>query len=292
VRAHVAELWPDDQLLKFDRSAKGTEANENCRFLIVRELGSGGSGSVFEAFDLDNGERVAVKMIHSITTSALSPHLFEQTRREIIASGKNLPNGVARVRYLNCGADGVLTIVQDYIEGPSLRVLIEEGTDIGRLLALLSKLARTVADLHKAGVAHRDLKPENIIVEDGIRPVLIDLGASKITGEADTLPTIGTLGYIAPERASRRATTSGSVPFGGEDVYALGRIAMDIWQKTAPVGSPGWIATFLRTLGLRSSLGMPRELATLICEMTEADPMKRCRDLELAADIFAAASKR
>jgi hypothetical protein len=275
VRANIAALWPGEQMLTV-HAAGDNDHRE--RFMIVRDLGGGGSGNVSEGFDLYTGERVAIKKIDLVGDRHTIASRLEQIGNEMAVLRDRLPDGVARARYLNLTADRSVVIVQDLVDGPTLRQLMDERVERGRLLLLLSKVTRTVARLHQNGVEHRDIKPDNIVVRDGIEPVLVDFGIALIEGRQDRLPAMGSPGYVAPERR-----IGGAAPFGAGDVYALGRIGMAVWPSAArDAGSrwPRWLARMLR----RGSVSDPLE--TLLSAMTAEDAFERYSDLFDAADRF------
>jgi tetratricopeptide (TPR) repeat protein len=280
VRARIAELWSSEDLI---RLAKGPEdeASEDAeqRFLVAKQLGAGGSATVYRAFDLDTGEEVAIKRFRFSAAEAGGAAVLEQLRREVLAEARRRVAGVVHIRYLNVARDGELVLVEDFVEGPSLRDLLNGTEARGRLLAILSAVTRTVGALHRAGLVHRDLKPDNVIVRDGV-PVVMDFGIASIAGVVDAIPRLGTPPYAAPEIGTPHAA-GGAV--GAEDVYALGKMAEEIWESRRPAASSGFLA------GLRHSAQddkMPDELATLVRAMTEPDPSRRFSDPEKAATIL------
>ena len=104
----------------------------------------------------------------------------------------------ARTRYLNINETGDLVLVQDFVDGPTLRKVLKDGTaDLANRLGFAAHLTRGVAALHQHAVAHRDLKPENVILRGGREPVLIDLGLAALMGSSDVFPGMGTPGLCA-----------------------------------------------------------------------------------------------
>ena len=185
------------------------------------------------------------------------------------AIGLNHP-GVARVRDLLIEPRGEVYIVQEFIDGPTLRQLYDSGAPTEQRVALLADVADALAALHAKGVVHRDVKPENVVVRDGKWPVLIDLGIALVTGSPDALERFGTPPYVAPEQAR-----GGKVDFRA-DIYALGQMIAEIWGAKLPGPFQ------FRFFGWRPQ-AMPPALGRLARRMLRANPERRYCDLKIIA---------
>ncbi len=182
------------------------------RYVLERVLGEGGQAEVWEARDELTGERVAVKILHSLTGSVPA-----RVRREIATLRRLRVPGV--VALLDEGVDeGDVFLVMERLDGrafPGRPQPLAWDDLCTTTLALLETLAR----VHAAGVIHRDLKPGNVLVSDDGRPTLLDFGTSweplgaHLTGSGEIL---GTPLYLAPEQIS------GDVITPRTDLYALG----------------------------------------------------------------------
>jgi hypothetical protein len=217
---HIEELAED-----VEEIAGGSSLNR--RFILIKRLGQGGFGVVHQALDLRDGLEVALKRI------ALSSVSDRQRRSRLIASlrseygaANRLPvhPGIARVRDILIEPGGTLFIVQDFVNGTSLRELYRPIPQAERLLLLLAGIAESLAVLKAKGIAHRDLKPENVIVRDQT-PVVIDFGIAYLDGSEDLLRRLGTSGYAAPEQ------TRGERSNWRADIYALGKMLSEIWGE-------------------------------------------------------------
>ena len=210
-------------------------------YAIRAELGSGGMGSVHLAevvepvAGLDRGTRVALKILH--------PHLLGQPgfERRFLREA-SLGRGVRHrnvVRTFDAaagewGGHPVHYLVMEYVEGRSLRALLDE---LGRLPeALLRETAHQVAAglaaIHAHGAVHRDLKPENILITDAHEVRIMDLGVAK-TLQASLAITergefAGSLLYAAPEQFGSGAVTAAA------DLYALGVVLHELATGTSP----------------------------------------------------------
>jgi len=177
------------------------------RYVIEREIGSGGMATVHLVLDLKHGRRVALKVLRSELAATLGAERF---LREIRITAKlNHPHILP---LLDSGhADGFLYYVMPYVPGVSLRGLLngEEPLTIDQIIRITLKVAAALDHAHRAGVIHRDIKPENILFSEGL-PVVADFGIAKAVSAAgpDNLTRsgfpIGTPGYMSPEQAAGR----------------------------------------------------------------------------------------
>jgi len=284
VRAAAVGIWRPEMIAELSPEDRVGPGGGSGRFLVLETLGSGGFGEVQRAIDLDTGAEVAVKRLrrHVGTDAATARTALATVRNEVIAAARVPNRFVARTRYLNMDNAGDLTLVQDYVAGPTLREALADGNlDFGRRMAIAASVARTVAALHKAGLAHRDLKPDNIILRNG-QPVLIDLGLAKLRGVVDVVAGLGTEKYAPPEQLA--GTGDDHRWLGREDVFALGRMIEELAKDDSGEEQRGGL--FGRRFGKRRSGRLDGPLATMVATMTVADVAKRDVDLDRVADLL------
>ncbi|MDH3290916.1 MAG: protein kinase [Gemmatimonadota bacterium] len=196
------------------------------RYIIERELGSGGLATVYLARDLRLGCRVAVKALRPEVTDALGAELF---LREIkITATLNHP---LILPLLDSGqADGFLYYVMPYVEGKSLRDRLnrEKQIPIDDSLTITREVADALGFAHEHGVLHRDIKPENILLEAG-HAVVADFGVAgaivraEEAGLLEGLIAVGTPMYVSPEQVA------GSTDLDGRsDLYSLGCVIYEM----------------------------------------------------------------
>jgi serine/threonine protein kinase len=189
------------------------------RYLIVRPLGAGGMGAVYEARDRVLEKRVALKILHA--TVARDPQTHARFLQEArAASALDHPNVV---KSLDFGEhDGAPFLVMDFLEGESFAALLAREGPLSpvRALSLLEPVARAVERAHRAGIIHRDIKPDNVFLacgeaDDACVPKLVDFGLARRTHDAQprltgTAATMGTPFYMPPEQAmgARDATAA------------------------------------------------------------------------------------
>jgi eukaryotic-like serine/threonine-protein kinase len=235
------------------------------RFLIERRIGSGGFGTVYEAWDGRLERSVAVKAIESGGAPG-----SDRVLREAQAAARLNHPGIVTL-YEMGEEDGNALLVTELVEGRTLAELNREGSlsdrEIGELGA---DLCEALAHAHARAVVHRDIKPQNVLVTDEGEPraKLMDFGVARLTDAAAmTAPgdVVGTLAYMAPEQAEGQ-------PAGPEaDVYSLALMLYESWsgahptRRTSPAATARAIGARLRPLR-RLRPDLPREL----CEAVDA----------------------
>ncbi|GHJ42248.1 hypothetical protein Sm713_78570 [Streptomyces sp. TS71-3] len=194
---------------------------------VAGQLGRGGMGVVWRAVDEVLGREVAVKELRTYTDAAAGElsDLRVRMQREARAAARVRHTGVVAVHDI-AEEDGRPLIVMELVDGPSLDdVLRERGTlGPGEAAAVGAEVLDALAAAHRAGVLHRDVKPGNILLERSGRVVLTDFGIAAMDDPGDGSDThltrsgelVGSLDYLAPERAQGRA------PGPASDVWAVG----------------------------------------------------------------------
>lgn len=246
-------------------------------YRVVRLVGRGGMGSVYEAVDPENGQAVALK--------TLASHLADDAglRRRFFAEIETLKSLVhpGIVRLLAFGEqEGMPYFAMELVRGRSVDDVLRREGPIGwqRALEIATAVARGLKVAHDHGVVHRDLKPANILLGDDGSIKLADFGIAKLFGQASLTShgsVVGTAEYMAPEQAAGRSTDhrvdfyalgasmfamlSGHPPFRGNSMLDL----LDKHQNA----SPPRVST--------ESAGVPAALDELIDRLLAKDPALR-----------------
>ncbi len=190
------------------------------RYRLGQQLGKGGNARVYHATDLKNNSTVAVKLF--FRELERDPSFVARFRKEVkIATSLRHEN---IVRTLDYGYDdGRYYLVMDYIEGCNLQDLVNRHGQmgLGQVVALVGQLCDALHYAHNQGIGiiHRDIKPQNVLVDKRQHVRLGDFGLARAianTGLTVTGPTIGTIGYLAPEQIQNAPLTART------DIYALG----------------------------------------------------------------------
>lgn len=208
-------------------------------FRIVRELGRGGMGIVYEAEQAQPRRTVALKMLRA---EAATPSLLRRFEREAQVLARLQHPGIAQV--YDAGSQRVGDTVLPYfamelVRGEPLTHYVERrGASLRERLELLARVADAVQHAHLSGVIHRDLKPSNILVTSDGSPKVLDFGVARVT-ESDTLHStqhtvlgqlVGTLAYMSPEQ-TRGAPDELDTR---SDVYSLGVVAFEVLTGRLP----------------------------------------------------------
>ncbi|MFL6694977.1 MAG: serine/threonine-protein kinase, partial [Ramlibacter sp.] len=174
------------------------------RYELLRVLGKGAMGVVYEARDPNLDRRVAIKtiMVDDLAPGAAAE--YEERFRTEARSAARLqhPNIVS---VYDSDRDGnTAFLVMEFIEGDDLKRHLDRGDrhDVQQALRLITDLLAALDFAHRQGVVHRDVKPANLLIEPGGRLKLTDFGVARIAGEATRTQgsMIGTLKYMAPEQ--------------------------------------------------------------------------------------------
>ncbi|MCO5171699.1 MAG: serine/threonine-protein kinase [Planctomycetes bacterium] len=195
---------------------------------VVRELGRGGMGVVYEVTDPALPRRLALKLI----LDRADPDALARFKREVELLARVRHPNVVAVHAVGRAPEGPY-VLMDLVEGEPLSRLVGRF-DAARAVEVVRALCGAVEALHAQGVLHRDLKPQNVLVRPDGTPVLLDFGlargvwADRLTRTGEVL---GTPRYMAPEQAEGR----GSPTHGARvDVYGLGAILFELLAGAPP----------------------------------------------------------
>jgi serine/threonine-protein kinase len=257
---------------------------------LLEEVGRGGQGVVFRAWQKSLNRTVAVKIIGigQLTTSA---HL-KRLRREAAAAAKLNHPGIVPV-YEVGERDGTYYFSMRFVEGDCLDEVVSRGLiSVRQAAELIAKVARTVHYAHEHGILHRDIKPGNILLDANGEPHLTDFGLARLVESGSTvtgsLEIMGTPSYMAPEQAvGNNAAVSRAT-----DVYGLGAGLYELLTGHPPFAGGTTYETI--HLLLDSEPRQPRlwnkkvdrDLSAVCLKCLEKDPRHRYSSaLALAEDL-------
>ncbi|MBL8678818.1 MAG: serine/threonine protein kinase [Myxococcales bacterium] len=271
------------------------------RYRVVRLLGEGGMGAVYEARPIDGSETVAIKVLAAqYAVDDVSARRFMQ---EAEAAARIAHPNIAYVTQMGREPSGALYIVQELLRGEDARTILQRrGTlSVGEAIAIALPVASALDAAHKHGILHRDVKPENIFITttpNGAIPKLIDFGISKFQDaqlendkRTQTGVAIGTPDYMSPEQARADRALDGRT-----DQWSLATVLFELLTARPPYVAQ--TATLVLTKIIteqppRIELFMPDippAIATVIHRALETDRDKRYRDMAAFADALSKAA--
>jgi serine/threonine-protein kinase len=250
-------------------------------YRLVREIGSGGMGTVFlaERVDASFEQRVAIKLLRGMPTREATERMRRE--RQILADLSH-PH-IARLIDGGNTADGQPWLVMEYVEGVPLNEYCRDANlSLGARLRLVQKICSAVQYAHQRLVIHRDLKPANVLVRPDGEPVLLDFGIAKLL--VDTGPGAQQTGmpwftpaYASPEQ--RRGEAVGT----GTDVYGLGLLLYEVVSGRMPPSDGTRLPPPSRgplVAGIRPG----PDLDLIVAKATHAEPERRYVSAAALAD--------
>lgn len=262
------------------------------RYEAIEMIGQGGMGSVYRAFDTALGINVVIKTVLEVDDYEKCAVRFQQEAK--LLSRLNHDN-LVKVYDFGSSESGSLYMVLEYIEGTSLKELLEKDgpLPLGRAVAILTRICQGLARAHEEKIVHRDLKPANIIVYDRKDPEpvqdevkIIDFGIahavdpekSQVVLSTDTGTRPNTIAgsplYMAPEVIHGESGTSVA------DIYALGCIFFELLTGRVPFQAD----TMVETFALHSEAAVPSVKEFCRYELPDADAVQSLIERALTKD--------
>jgi eukaryotic-like serine/threonine-protein kinase len=268
------------------------------RYEIIRRIGEGGMGAVYEARHTVIGKRVAVKVL--LEKFLEKPDLVARLLQEARLASSIGHENIVDVTDFGTTADGRAFVVMEFLDGESLAQLVirDAPLPVERSLGITRQVASALGAAHAKGIVHRDVKPENVYLVrrgDADFVKVVDFGVSKAVHASDESPewqrltrtgmVLGTPLYMSPEQAR-----------GGEDVdsradiWAVGVMLYECLTGEVPFRAPNYLGVISQVLTqeatspvrLRPELGIPPGVETVVMRALEKDRDQR---YQLMADL-------
>jgi tetratricopeptide (TPR) repeat protein/predicted Ser/Thr protein kinase len=259
------------------------------RYELIREVGKGGTGTVYKAYDTQLRRVVAVKTIRPDLAehTELVQSLVREARTLAGLSHKNI------VRVYDAGEiDGTPFLSMEFVDGQPF-----VGRSTPSSVGLLRKVADALAHAHAQGIVHCDLKPGNILVDRDGEPRVIDFGLARLRRDKQGGRTVpeGTPAYMAPEQVRREPGAVGPLA----DVYALGVCLYEALTGARPFDGDSASRIFDRILAREfvppraRRPEISRDLERICLRAMDADPKRRqAGAAELARELERATAAR
>jgi eukaryotic-like serine/threonine-protein kinase len=209
------------------------------RYRILQRIGSGGMADVWLADDTHLQRQVALKVLHA--RFAQDREFVERFRREAeAAAGLQHPNVVAV--FDRGDVDGTYYIAMQYLEGRSLKQLIDDGLSSEQAVGLIRQVLEGARFAHRHGVVHRDLKPQNVIVDGDGKATVTDFGIARagVSEITQTGSVMGTPHYLSPEQAQGLDVTAVS------DLYSIGVMLYEALTGRVPFEADTAVAVAMK----------------------------------------------
>jgi eukaryotic-like serine/threonine-protein kinase len=247
------------------------------RYQILRVLGEGGMGAVYQARDRELDRLIALKVIRP--ELAGNPSILQRFKQELILARNVTHKNVVRIFDLG-EADGVRFITMEYIEGSDLRSLLHETGKFSaaEAVAVIKQVCLALQAAHAEGVIHRDLKPQNIMRDRNGRIVVMDFGLARSLGDPGMTQTgalVGTLEYMSPEQAMGLELDPRS------DLYALGLIFYELLIGKSPFKADSALASLMKRTQEQAvpasdvDKNVPVAVSAIVGRCLEREPAKR-----------------
>jgi serine/threonine-protein kinase len=237
------------------------------RYKIVRKLGEGGMGEVYEARHVFIEKRVAIKLLrHEIVSNHEAVTRFHQEARSASSIGHE---NIIAIEDFGRLPDGRAYLAMEFLEGEPLDALIEDDKPpmpMPRALEIMTQVCRGLAAAHAKGIIHRDMKPENVWITPNPRMPghdlvkILDFGIAKVSGNdgaaehlTRTGAIFGTPFYMSPEQALGRGLDHRS------DIYSVGVILYQLFTGKVPFKAETFMG--ILTQHITTMPTPPRQLA-------------------------------
>ena len=249
------------------------------RYRLLHRLGAGGMADVWAADDQMLDRRVALKFL--LPRFSEDQEFVERFRREAAAAaGLQHPNVVG---VFDRGEhDGAPFIAMEYVQGASLKDLIDRGLSVGEAIEIIRQVLAGARFAHSRGIVHRDLKPQNVLVDAEGRARVADFGIARAgTSEiTQTGSVLGTAQYLSPEQAQGLPVTAAS------DLYSVGVMLYEALTGRVPFDADTPVAVALKQVSEQprppSQLNprVPPALDAVVLKALAKDPANRFASAE------------
>jgi serine/threonine-protein kinase len=263
------------------------------RYRILRKVGEGGMGAVYQAEHALIEKRIALKVLFPELTRRTD--LVARFLQEAKAASRIGHENVIDISDFGQSPEGLVYIAMEYLDGHDLSQLIKaEGPQAwGRARPILMQIAKALRAAHEHGIIHRDMKPENVfLIQREGRPdfvKVLDFGIAKSVNNEDGAPRLtqagmifGTPEYMSPEQAQ------GQTPDHRVDVYALGCVMYHLLTGSVPFWADNFMGILTKHMlepvipprQRNPGMGIPADVEAVCMRALEKERDKRWQDMD------------
>ncbi len=270
------------------------------RYRIVRKIGEGGMGAVYEGEHTVIKRKVAIKCLHA--QYATNQEMVNRFHREAMAANAIRHPNIVEVTDMGRFEDGAVFMVLEFLEGKELAAVLKQtgAMPLSRVVYIISQVCDALSSAHEAGIVHRDLKPDNIYLcprgeDDPDFAKVLDFGIAKFRetggqGMTRTGMTMGTPNYMAPEQAQASKDLDHRA-----DIYSLGVIIFHLITGVLPYDDESFPMLMVKVVSYPAprmssvSPEIPPALDELVDRMLAKNPAMRpssCKEIKAALAQF------
>lgn len=257
------------------------------RYLLQRQIASGGMATIYAGLDTRLDRPVAVKIMHAhlANDEAFVSRFIKEAKATAALSHPNIVS--IQDQGWNEGGPPAVFLVMELVEGSTLRDYLNENGPIAveQTFQLINPVLSALAAAHKIGIIHRDIKPENILISRDGRIKVADFGLARNMAMGQTLTVessvvLGSVSYLSPEQVQRGVADARS------DIYAIGILLFEMLAGSKPYSGETPIQIAYRHVNDRIpniqtiNSAVPASLAELVYEATAPNPDHRPKDAE------------
>jgi len=257
------------------------------RYLLKRQIASGGMATIYAGIDTRLDRPVAVKVMHAhlANDEAFVSRFIKEAKATAALSHPNIVS--IQDQGWNEGGPPAVFLVMELVEGSTLRDFINENgpLSVEQTIQFITPVLSALAAAHRIGIIHRDVKPENILISKDGRIKVADFGLARNitmgqTMTAESSVVLGSVSYLSPEQVQRGIADARS------DVYAIGIVLFEMLLGKKPYDGETPIQIAYRHVNDRIpnvkefKSDIPEMIADLIFQATAPNPDQRPKDAE------------
>ena len=257
------------------------------RYLLQRQIASGGMATIYAGLDTRLDRPVAVKIMHAhlANDEAFVSRFIKEAKATAALSHPNIVS--IQDQGWNEGGPPAVFLVMELVEGSTLRDYLNENGSltVEQTLQLITPVLSAISAAHRIGIIHRDIKPENILISKDGRIKVADFGLARNiamgqTMTAESSVVLGSVSYLSPEQVQRGVADARS------DIYAIGIVLFEMLTGDKPYSGETPIQIAYRHVNDRIpniqtiNSAIPASVAELVYEVTAPNPDQRPKDAE------------